>query len=137
VRQVDIDFADNRKRYTKTFARYVLELSRLMTIQDVARHLRISWDTVKDIQKQYLQQRFAKPKLGQIRHLAIDEIYLGKRSGFVTLVMDLDSGAVVEVAQGKHADALLPFWKRLHRSRARIRAVATDMGPAQCYLDKK
>nr|VFK62662.1 MAG: Transposase [Candidatus Kentron sp. TUN]VFK71919.1 MAG: Transposase [Candidatus Kentron sp. TUN] len=44
--------------------------------------------------------------------------------------MDLDSGAVVEVAQGKDAQALVPFWKRLKRSRAKIEAVATDMRPA-------
>jgi transposase len=130
VRQVEVDFADSRRRHTKAFARHVLDLSRLMTIQDVARHLNISWDTVKEIQKQHLHRRFAQPKLGHLRHLAIDEIYLGRRSGFVTLVMDLVSGAVVEVAEGKNADALIPFWKRLRRSRAKIQAVATDMGPA-------
>ncbi|MDI9569374.1 MAG: transposase family protein [Pseudomonadota bacterium] len=29
-----------------------------MTIQDVARHLNISWDTIKDIQKRDLTKRF-------------------------------------------------------------------------------
>jgi transposase len=130
VRQVEVDFADSRRRHTKAFARYVLDLSRLMTIQDVARLLNISWDTVKEIQKQHLHRRFARPKLGHLRYLAIDEIHLGKRSGFVTLVMDLVSGAVVDVAEGKSADALTPFWKRLSRSGAKIQAVATDMGPA-------
>ena len=36
VRQVDITFADPRRSYTKRFERYVLELSRRMTIRDVA-----------------------------------------------------------------------------------------------------
>jgi len=35
-RQVEIKFAEPRRSYTKSFARYVLELSRLMTIKDVA-----------------------------------------------------------------------------------------------------
>jgi transposase len=48
VRQVKIGFADSRRTYTKGFARYVLELSRHMTIKDVARHLNVSWDIVKD-----------------------------------------------------------------------------------------
>jgi transposase len=45
-------------------------------------------------------------------------------------VLDLDSGAVVFVGEGKGADALKPFWKRLKSARAKIRAVATDMSPA-------
>src|SRR5690349_20681541 len=38
-RQVAIPFAEPKKSYTKTFARYVLELSSHMTIQGVAQHL--------------------------------------------------------------------------------------------------
>jgi len=51
VRQVKIGFADPRVTYTKAFQRYALELSRYMTIKDVADHLRISWDVIKEIQK--------------------------------------------------------------------------------------
>jgi len=130
VRQVKVQFARQRRSYTKSFERYALDLSRHMTIQDVARHLHVGWDTIKDIQKRYLHRRFNKPKLGKLKRLAIDEIYLGKRSGFLTVVMDLGSGAVIEVAEGKEAAALDPFWKRLKQSQAQIEAVATDMGPA-------
>jgi transposase len=45
-------------------------------------------------------------------------------------VMDLDSGAVVFVAEGKDADSLLPFWRRLRASHAKIKAVAMDMSAA-------
>ena len=44
----------------KPFKRYALELSRHMTIQDVAEHLDISWDVIKEIQKEDLQRRFGK-----------------------------------------------------------------------------
>ena len=37
---------------------------------------------------------------------------------------------MVFVGEGKGADALLPFWKRLRASHAMIEAVATDMSPA-------
>src|SRR4051794_4868410 len=36
VRQVEVPFADPRRSYTKAFERYALELSRRMTIRDVA-----------------------------------------------------------------------------------------------------
>lgn len=130
VRQVDVTFADPRRTYTKRFERYVLGLSRRMTIRDAAAHLGVGWDLVKDIQKRDLSRRFAKPKLKHLRRIAIDEIAVAKGHRYMTVVMDLDSGAVVFVGDGKGADALKPFWKRLRPSRARIEAVAMDMSAA-------
>jgi transposase len=72
VRQVTLPFADPRRHYTRAFERYALELSRLMTIQDVAHHLGVGWDTIKDIQKRDLQRRFKKPRLGKLKQIAID-----------------------------------------------------------------
>lgn len=130
TRQVAVPFADPQRRYTHAFERYALELSAHMTIQDVARHLDVGWDTIKDIQKRHLQQHYSKPKLRKLRQIAIDEIAVGKGHRYLTVVLDLVSGAVVFVGEGKGADALLPFWKRLRPSRAKIKAVATDMSLA-------
>jgi transposase len=130
VRQVDVSFADPRRSYTKAFERYVLELSRRMTIRDVATHLNVGWDLVKDIQKRDLARRYAKPKLKHLRRIAIDEIAVAKGHRYLTLVLDLESGAVVFVGNGKGADALKPFWKRLRPSGAKIEAVAMDMSAA-------
>src|SRR5436305_11614331 len=51
VRQADITFADPRRSYTKRFERYVLELSRRVTIRDVAVHVGVGRDLVRDGQK--------------------------------------------------------------------------------------
>jgi transposase len=133
VRQVKIGFADPRLSYTKAFQRYALELSRYMTIKDVAKHLGISWDVIKEIQKGDLQRRFGRPKLKHLRQIAIDEISTAKGHRYLTIVLDLKSGAVVHVGQGKGGDALTDFWTRLRHSGAKIEAVATDMSPA--YLE--
>ena len=112
------------------FERYALELGRRMTIRDVAVHLGVGWDVIKDIQKRDLSRRFAKPKLKHLRHIAIDEIAIAKGHRYLTVVMDLESGAVVFVGDGKGADALKPFWKRLAAARPRSQAVAMDMSAA-------
>ena len=130
IRQVKIRFAGEHKRYTRAFERLVLDLSRQMTIQAVARYLGVSWDLVKETQKHNLYKRYRLPKLSKVKRIAIDEIYQGKKLGYLTTVMDLQRGAVIFVGNGKGADALIPFWKRLRKSGARIEAVATDMGPA-------
>ena len=130
VRQVEVSFADPRRSYTRAFERYALELSRSMTIRDVALHLGVGWDMIKEIQKRDLSRRFAKPKLKHLKRIAIDEIAVAKGHRYLTVVMDLDNGAVVFVGDGKGADALKPFWKRLRPSGAKIEAVAMDMSAA-------
>jgi transposase len=101
VRQIKLGFADPKKHYTRAFERYALELSRHMTIQDVAQHLHVSWDTIKDIQARSLQSRFGKPKLHKLQQIAIDEISIGKGHQYLTVVLNLLTGAVVFVGEGK------------------------------------
>jgi transposase len=129
-RQVKIGFADPKKGYTRSLERYALDLSRHMTIQDVADHLALGWDTIKEIQAKHLQRNFGKPKLHKLKQIAIDEINVGKGHRYLTVVLNLLTGAVVFVGDGKGADALKLFWKRLRRSHAKIEAVATDMSAA-------
>jgi transposase len=130
TRQVQCPFADPGRRYTKRFERYVVELCRHMTMRDVARHLGISWHTVKEIQERYLRRVFSRPCVKKLDRIAIDEVCIGHGRRYLTVVLDLESGAVVFVGQGKGADALDPFWRRLKTSKARIRAVAMDMSHA-------
>lgn len=132
TRQVKIGFAEPNRRYTKRFERYVLDLCKHMTMTDVAHHLGISWHTVKDIQKRYLQRKFSRPSLRGLHRIAVDEISVGHGHRYLTVVLNLDNGAVVFVGDGKGADALEPFWRRLKASKAQIRAVAMDM--SQAYI---
>jgi len=131
VRRVKIGFAHPRRRFTKRLEKYVLFLLRCATIKDVAAIVGLSWDVVKDIQKRCLTRRFRRPRLKGIRHIAIDEISIGKGHRYLTIVLDLDSGRVLFVGDGKGADALTPFWKRVSRCKqCKIHSVAIDMSPA-------
>jgi hypothetical protein len=84
-----------------------------MTIRDLAHHLDVGWDTIKDIQKRDLARRYAKPELKHLRAIAIEEIAVARGRRSLTVLLDLDSGAVVFVGDGTGAGALKPFRKRL------------------------
>jgi len=133
VRQAEVSFAPGQHGYTKRFARYVLDLVRHMTMWDTAEHVGVSWNLVKELLKEALRRRFGRPRLKGLRLLAIDEISVGYGQRYLTVVLDLETGAVVFVGKGKGAAALDPFWKRLKRARARIEAVAIDM--SQAYIN--
>ena len=95
----------------------------------MARHLHVSWDVIKDIQKRYLKKRFSRPPLKDVTYIAVDEIAVKKGHRYLTVVLDLDSGAAIFDGDGKGADSLEPFWTRLRHSTAQIHAVAIDMSP--------
>jgi len=64
---------------------------------------------------------------GSVQHV---HDYLVSRMRYLTGVLDLVTAAVVFVAKGRSAGSLAAFWRRLHPSGAKIRAVAIDMSPA-------
>ena len=132
VQQVRIGFASERRSYTRSFERYAVDLCRHMTIQDVAHHLGVSWDVVKDLHKRHLGRRFRNPNLTGLTHIAMDEICVGHGPRFLTIVLNLRTGAVIFVGPGKGKEALDPFWKRLGGRKKTIKAVAIDM--ANSYL---
>lgn len=129
-RQVRVKFADPMRRHTHAFERMVAELSHYMQPADVAKYLDISWDLAADIIKRNLKRKYGRPRLDKLRRIAIDEIYVGKRHKYLTLVLDLDRGAVVFVGKGKSGATLAPFWRKLEKHKATIKAVATDMSRA-------
>ena len=101
-----------------------------MTVSDVADLAGISWGAAKRIVKRRLRRDYGRIDLHGVKHLSIDEIYVGKRRGYYTLVLDLDSGRILWVSPGRGKAGLQGFWRRLRRSRARIAAVAMDMSGA-------
>ena len=107
-----------------------MELCQLAPIKAVARHLGVGWDVVKDLYKGHLRRRLKKRSLTKVRYLAIDEFATHKGHRYMTVVLDLGSGAIVYAQEGKDAEALIPFLKQLRRARAPLQAVAIDMSVA-------
>ena len=130
VWQDSVPFASGNRHYSHRFAQYVVELLKSCTVKSVASLLRISWDTVKRIHKEYLRRRYSPPPLKGVRNIGIDEFSVRRGSDFRTIVVDLDTGRIVHVGKGRGGDALLPFWRRVKRLGVRIRHVATDLSAA-------
>lgn len=117
-------------RITKHLAHYVLALRGAMSICDVARFTGLHWDTVKNIEKDWLRKKYSRTRLSETTILGIDEVYLGKKLGYITVVRDLESGTVLHLARGRDAEALKAFRKRIRRHKNQIAAVALDMSNA-------
>lgn len=101
-----------------------------MTLSDTAELTLLSWDTVKSIVKERLAHDYSRPALKGVRYLGIDEVHLGRKKRFYTIVIDLEDGRILWASPGRGKAALVGFWRRLRLSKAKIKAVATDMSAA-------
>lgn len=121
---------EGKRHFTTALERFAVMLCRMMTIQDVAKHLGLTWDTVKAMEKRYLKRRFDPPPIRDVQRIAIDEIAVRKGHVYKTVVLDLDSGHILHVGDGKGAEAVEPFFRRLRRARVKLKAIAMDMSSA-------
>ncbi len=119
-----------KKHWTKALGRYVVDMLRSMTLESLARHLGMSWDTIKEIHVWALKIKFKKKRIRHLKYLGVDEVAVRKGHSYLTVVVDLESGEVVWVCEGRESGALEPFLKRLKRAGAKIMAIAMDMWPA-------
>jgi len=128
--QEKIPFATGSCSYTHRFAKYVVDLLRGMTLQDVSNHLGVSWDTVKEIHSSYLKRHYSPPSLDGVENIGIDEFAVKKGHVYKTIVVDLDSGRIIYVGDGKGSEALKKFWRKVKRKNIKIKHVATDLSAA-------
>ena len=128
--QEKISFATNSCSYTHRFAKYVVDLLRGMTLQDMSNHLGVSWDTVKEIHSSYLKRHYSPPSLDGVENIGIDEFAVRKGHVYKTIVVDLDSGRIIYVGDGKGSEALKKFWRKVKRKNIKIKHVATDLSAA-------
>ncbi len=119
-------FAEGQRQITKEFERCLEQWLSRVTIQDAVETFGVSWNTACDIDLRRLK-KLARPDLAKLKRLAIDENYLGKTRKYITVVLDLDTRAIVSVVKGRGQAALKGFFSRLRETGAKIRAVATDM----------
>ena len=130
----DIPFTSgSHSRITRSLERSVLEVRKHMSIKALANHYGLDGGTVKKIEKRHLQAKFKHVSLKNVTAIGIDEVYMGETvgdQGYLSIVRDMHSGAVLFVGEGKSAGALEVFTQKLRRSRAKIEYIAIDMGQA-------
>jgi transposase len=135
------EFVAKGARYTTRFCKFISGLCRYMSIHAVSQHLGIRWETVKNIDKEYLHSTLPglePAKLNNLIHIGVDEVARAKRHDYMTVVYDLVSGHLIWVEHGRKAAILISFFEQLSTAtRDGIKAVSMDMGqPYQSAVRK-
>jgi transposase len=127
-----LDFVSPRVSYTKRLAASVaLSCQEIRSIKAVAQQYHLHWETVKNIDKQALDERLPKEGDTDATLLAVDEFSIKKRHQYATTVANVQTSEVLFVGEGRDSEALANFYLKMSdEQRERIQAVAMDMWPA-------
>ena len=129
VKRERLDFLADNPFYTKRFAHYVGRRCRATTIKDLAKELNLDWDTVKTLEKQYMQLQLAKVGTPGPKAIGIDEISIRKGHTYRIVVSDLIRGRPIWFGgedRSEKSMALFYDWLGERKTRG-IRLAVMDM----------
>jgi hypothetical protein len=89
VRQERPSWIADNPFYTKRFAFFVGRRCRASTLQDVANELHLSWNTVKELDKQYMREQLRRIGMPGPQVIGIDEVSIKKGHTYRIVVSDL------------------------------------------------
>ena len=84
-----LDFLADNPHFTKRFAFYVGRRCRQASIRDVAKELRLDWETVKTLEMQYMRAQLKRAGTPGPRAIGIDELSVRKGHSYRIVVSDL------------------------------------------------
>lgn len=123
----DLPWLGARSRLTRRLAAAVAGLCRHMALAHVAEHFGLGWDAVKSADKEALERLLSGQDPHAARILAMDEFAIQKGHRYATVVIDIETGAVLWVGRGRSRADIRPFFAMMgEEACSRIEAIAID-----------
>jgi transposase len=129
VKRERLDFLADNAHFTKRFAFYVGRRCRQASIRDVAEELKLDWDTVKTLEKQYMRAQLKRAGMPGPRAIGIDEISVRKGHSYRIVVSDLVRKRPIWFGGADRSEASMATfydWLGLKKSR-KIQLAVMDM----------
>jgi len=97
--------------------------------RQVARHFGLAASTVRAIDLRYLERWAAGRRKPALKQMGVDEIYVGKKTKFLTVVSNLEAGEPMWFGEGRKQEVLDGFFQTQLSGgqRGRIETACVDM----------
>lgn len=123
-----LEFIDPYCRCTKRMEEYVFLLCKIMTVYDAAEQVKLSWHTVKNIDKKYINKLTVGLAQANPVRIGVDEVAYQKGHNYLTIARDIDLGKVIWVGFSRTKETLDSFFKELGPLKSRaIQVAVIDM----------
>jgi len=125
---------DPHAKATRRLMHFVCRLARHMPLNHIPEIVGISERTAGRWDRKVLREHLPEPDLDNLRILLIDEKAVRKHHGYVTLVMNGQTGELLHMAEGKKKASLQSFFDKLSQQQKQ-RIVAVGMDRAGAYRE--
>jgi transposase len=124
-----VDQLPSKAPFSKRFEEAVGEACESASGRRVALRFRLPESTVRAIDLRYLERWSRYRKKPALRQMGVDEIYLGKKTKFVTVVSNLETGEPLWFGQERKKETLDEFFRSQlsTRQKERIEVACVDM----------
>jgi transposase len=124
-----IEQLPSKAPFSKRFEEAVGQACEGASARQVARWFRLSESTVRAIDLRYLERWAAARRKPALRQIGVDEIHLGKKQKFLTVVCNLETGEPLWFGADRKKESLDNFFREevTQRQRRRIEAACVDM----------
>lgn len=132
VKREGLEWLADNPLYTKRFAFYVGRRCRESTVAAIAEELALDWESVKELDKQYMREQLRRAGCPAPRVIGIDEIAVGRGHSYRIVVSDLERGRPIGFGGHDRSEASLDeffAWLGPEKSR-KIRLAVMDMWKA-------
>ena len=128
VRREEVPWSRPWARVTNVLARAVAELARHLSWQETARHFQLDWKSVAAVVRRAVEYGLAQRRRRPLHILGIDEVSRRKGHHYLTVVYDLERGALLWVGEDRTEETLTRFFAEVGpRRSATIQVVCLDM----------
>lgn len=124
-----VDPLPSKAPFSKRFEEEVGQACEGASARQSARRFGIAASTVRAIDLRYLERWRANRRMPALKQMGVDEIFLGKKEKFITVVSNLETGEPVWFGQGRKKETLDGFFETelTVQQRGRIEAACVDM----------
>jgi transposase len=129
VKRERLDFLADNAHFTKRFAFYVGRRCQQASIRDVAKELKLDWDTVKTLEMQYMGAQLKRAGTPAPLVIGIDEIAVRKGHNYRIVVSDLVRKRPIWFGGTDRSEvSMVAFYDALGRKKSgKIKLIVMDM----------
>ena len=129
VRIEKVPLLPSKAPFSKRFEEAVGEACESASARQVARRFKLAESTVRAIDLRYLERWAAKRRRPALRPMGVDEIHMGKKQKFLTVVCNLETAEPLWLGRERKQETLDEFFREelSGRQRRGIEAACVDM----------
>jgi len=128
VKQVRVVWSEKGSRFTLEFESTVLLWLRDDPLSRVAENFGLTWDEVDGIMSRAVRRGLARRKKTTPRNIGLDETSFQKRHEYVTVLLDKDTDAVIDILEDRKASTLKDWFKSQEKSDfSQLESISMDM----------